>query len=150
MQLWVQAPVMLGRRGHWCGGGLLVGSAAGSNADQVSGREAQRRYDNASVECMYAHGNQVPGYGSQAAAAPPQPVAAPPSELYLDEALQFIYSPELDSYIAVGSPYDLVYTGGAYFYFYGGRWYRRPYYNGPWVLATGKGVPHPEYRDERR
>ncbi len=116
--------------------GLLVGASAGSNAGQVYGREAQRRYDNAYVQCMYSYGNQVPGYGPQAAAAPPQPAAvAPPSEIYPDEAPQFIYSPELDMYVAVGIPYDLVYTGSGYFYFYGGRWYRGPYYTGPWVLA---------------
>ena len=43
------------------GSGLLVGTAAGANAGQVSGREAQRRYDNAYIQCMYAKGNQVPG-----------------------------------------------------------------------------------------
>jgi len=121
-------------------GGLLVGSSAGSNAGQVSGREAQRRYDNAYVQCMYSYGNQVPGYGTKVAEAPPQPVVAPPP-IYLDEAPQFIYSPELNAYVAVGIPYDLVYTGGAYFYFYHRLWYRGPYYNGPWVLATGRTIP---------
>lgn len=56
--------------GHWgtgaaigAGSGLLVGTAAGSNAGQVYGREAQRRYDHAYIQCMYANGNQVPGAG---------------------------------------------------------------------------------------
>ncbi len=43
------------------GSGLLVGSAAGANAGQVYGWEAQRRYDTAYEQCMYAKGNQVPG-----------------------------------------------------------------------------------------
>ncbi|HEY6837787.1 MAG TPA: glycine zipper family protein [Geobacteraceae bacterium] len=43
------------------GTGLLVGTAAGANSGQVSGYEAQRRYDHAYVQCMYANGNQVPG-----------------------------------------------------------------------------------------
>ena len=43
------------------GTGLLMGSASGANAGQVSGHEAQRLYDNAYVQCMYAKGNQVPG-----------------------------------------------------------------------------------------
>lgn len=134
--------------------GLLFGSAAGSNAGQVSAREAQRRYDNAYVQCMYSYGNQVPGYSQvssspqPAAAVPPPPAVspapdayAPPPEVYLDAAPQFIYSPEMNMYVAVGVPYDLVYTGSEYFYFYGGRWYRGPYYNGPWTFVARREYP---------
>ena len=42
------------------GTGLLVGSAGGANAAGYSSYAAQRRYDNAYVQCMYAKGNQVP------------------------------------------------------------------------------------------
>jgi len=122
--------------------GLLVGTSAGANAGQASGREAQRRYDNAYVQCMYSYGNQVPGLGTNVAAAPPEPsVVAPPPDVSLDEAPQFIYSPELNLYVAVGVPFDLVYTGNAYFYFYGGHWFRGPYYNGPWVFAGRRYLP---------
>ena len=60
------------------GGGLLVGTAAGSDNAQVYGYEAQQRYDNAYVQCMYAHGDQVPGtvsrsYRRRAIAMPPPP-----------------------------------------------------------------------------
>jgi hypothetical protein len=65
----------------------------------------------------------------------------PPPSLYFGEAPQFIYSSALNVYVAVGVPYDLVYTGSAYFYFYGGRWYRGPYYNGPWAFVTRRGYP---------
>jgi outer membrane lipoprotein SlyB len=41
--------------------GLLIGTSAGANADQVYGWEAQRRYDRAYEQCMYAKGNQIPG-----------------------------------------------------------------------------------------
>jgi hypothetical protein len=43
------------------GSGLLMGSTVGSDSGQVYGAQAQRRYDNAYVQCMYANGNQVPG-----------------------------------------------------------------------------------------
>ena len=43
------------------GSGLLVGTASGASAGQYSGYEAQRRYDNAYLQCMYAKGNQIPG-----------------------------------------------------------------------------------------
>jgi hypothetical protein len=43
------------------GSGLLVGTASGANAGQVYGYEAQRRYDMAYQQCMFAKGNQIPG-----------------------------------------------------------------------------------------
>lgn len=43
------------------GSGLLFGAASGSSSGQVYGMEAQRRYDNTYVQCMYSKGNQVPG-----------------------------------------------------------------------------------------
>ena len=141
--------------------GLLVGTAAGSDSGGAYGREAQRRYDNAYVQCMYSYGNQVPGFRSRVVAAPaaaptPPAVMVPPdsqpevlsqpdypssSEVYMDDAPQFIYSPALRLYVAVGVPYDLVFTGSDYLYLYGGRWYRGPYYNGPWVIASGRYFP---------
>lgn len=74
--------------GHWgegaaigAGSGLLVGTATGANAGQVSGQEAQRRYDIAYSQCMYARGNQVPGMsGTQyrRVRRPPPPPPPPP------------------------------------------------------------------------
>jgi Glycine-zipper domain len=43
------------------GSGLLLGTASGANAGEVYGWEAQRRYDIAYEQCMYAKGNQIPG-----------------------------------------------------------------------------------------
>jgi Glycine-zipper domain len=43
------------------GSGLLLGTASGANAGQVYGYEAQRRYDIAYQQCMFAYGNQIPG-----------------------------------------------------------------------------------------
>jgi hypothetical protein len=165
--------------------GLLFGTVAGSDSARVYGREAQRRYDNAYVQCMYSYGNQVPGRRAAApprvAVAPPPPpprpvvvVAAPPppppsvsrvelppydaappapemmmepdpltapAEVYVDEAPQFLWSPELNMYVAVGVPYDLMYNGADFFYFYGGRWYRGPYYDGPWRPLARRYYP---------
>lgn len=54
-----------GRRGAGVGAGtgLVVGSVAGANAAQVSGYEAQKRYDNAFIQCMYSKGHRVPVSG---------------------------------------------------------------------------------------
>jgi hypothetical protein len=45
------------------GSGLLVGSLAGTGAAQGSAYTAQRRYDHAYVQCMYAKGDRVPVFG---------------------------------------------------------------------------------------
>jgi uncharacterized protein YcfJ len=50
------------------GSGLVTGTAVASGPAHAAGREAQRRYDNAYQQCMYAKGNQIPGF----AAAPPK------------------------------------------------------------------------------
>jgi hypothetical protein len=75
------------------GTGLLVGSAAGSSYASGSYYEAQRRYDNAYLQCMYAKGNQIPGYRrsynppaapSRRTSPPPPPpdYPPPPSDRY--------------------------------------------------------------------
>jgi hypothetical protein len=43
------------------GSGLVGGALTGANSGQVYGWEAQRRYDIAYQQCMYAMGNQIPG-----------------------------------------------------------------------------------------
>jgi len=78
--------------GVGAGMGLVVGSAAGANAGHSSGYGAQRRYDNAYVQCMYAKGERVPVSGQLSesprsytpppgpagAYAPPPPSGYPP------------------------------------------------------------------------
>ena len=71
--------------GVGAGVGLLAGSAAGANAGQASGYGAQRRYDNAYVQCMYAKGERVPVSGQMAPGPgrtyynpPPPPAGAYP------------------------------------------------------------------------
>jgi hypothetical protein len=68
------------------GSGLLVGTSAGANAGQVYGWEAQRRYDNAYEQCMYAKGNQIPGTVQRIhrgrLITPPPPPPPPPSGNY--------------------------------------------------------------------
>lgn len=58
------------------GTGLLVGSAAGSNASASGQYSAQRKYDIAYEQCMYAKGNKVQMAGERQYA--PRPTYAPP------------------------------------------------------------------------
>ncbi|WP_176256902.1 glycine zipper family protein [Derxia lacustris] len=48
--------------------GMVTGAAVGANQSQATGGEAQRRYDTAYLQCMYAKGNQLPAasaYGTR-------------------------------------------------------------------------------------
>ncbi len=68
------------------GMGLLVGTLAGTGAGESSAYGAQRRYDNAYIQCMYAKGDRVPVSGqfmpgpvqSSNPPPPPPPGYAPP------------------------------------------------------------------------
>jgi hypothetical protein len=61
------------------GGGLLGGTLVGAGAGQASGWEAQRRYDMAYQQCMYAKGNQIPGVSPRPYPyPPPPPYGSPP------------------------------------------------------------------------
>ncbi|HZB93880.1 MAG TPA: glycine zipper family protein [Stellaceae bacterium] len=71
------------------GAGALGGTAIGSGQAQRGSYTAQQLYDNAYSQCMYAHGNQVPGYvqtpavvtgppGPPPGYPPPPPPPGPP------------------------------------------------------------------------
>lgn len=58
--------------------GLLEGSAIGASSGRASSWTVQQRYDIAYEQCMYAKGNQLPGYASAPSVAsssfyPPPP-----------------------------------------------------------------------------
>lgn len=60
------------------GVGLLGGSLAGAGAVNASAYEAQRRYDMAYQQCMYAKGHRVPVSGRFTPGSPPAYSAPPP------------------------------------------------------------------------
>jgi uncharacterized protein YcfJ len=62
--------------------GLIIGTSAGSGYASMSYYEAQRRYDHAYMQCMYAKGNQIPIYGdfsTQSRSAPSRWAPSPPA-----------------------------------------------------------------------
>ena len=63
------------------GSGLLVGTASGASSGRAYGWEAQRRYDIAYTQCMYAKGNQVPGVMAPASRVRRMPPPPPPPDL---------------------------------------------------------------------
>ena len=60
------------------GAGLIVGSAAGAGATRGSQMSAQRRYDHAFQQCMYAKGHKVPVEGYRAMRERPSREIPPP------------------------------------------------------------------------
>jgi hypothetical protein len=74
--------VLLGRRSGAATGagmGLIVGTSAGASQGAISARDIQRRYDIAYQQCMYAKGNQIPGFRAvPSVSAPAVPQYAPP------------------------------------------------------------------------
>lgn len=59
--------------GVGAGTGLLVGTAAGMDSGWGASYTLQDRYNVAYMQCMYAKGNQVPGFPLIQYAAPPPP-----------------------------------------------------------------------------
>ncbi len=63
--------------------GATAGTAIGAGNSNDANYSIQRRYDIAFQQCMYAKGNQVPGYSAPTYSAPPPPPAsAPPPPPY--------------------------------------------------------------------
>jgi hypothetical protein len=70
------------------GTGLLAGTATGASAASATGWEAQRRFDIAYQQCMYASGNQIPGFAYRRPQGPPPPPPPPPPPGGTGPALQ--------------------------------------------------------------
>jgi len=139
------------------GSGLVVGTAAGASTGQSHGMEAQRRYDIAYEQCMAAKGNRVPGMESSppvVVSAPPPPppppapvvVPPPPPQVVFGAPPRFIFSPALGFYVAVETPYDMVFVDSQYYLWSSGYWYAAPYYSGPWAVVEVGRVPPPLHR----
>ena len=67
--------LMGGRQGAAVGAGvgLVGGSMVGSGQVDYEARDIQWSYDNAYAQCMYAKGNQVPGFHTQDQITPSPP-----------------------------------------------------------------------------
>lgn len=66
-------------------GGAVAGGALGAGSSANAQGGIQQQYDNAFAQCMYAHGNAVPGYGPmmvQSPGPPPPPPGYAPSPGY--------------------------------------------------------------------
>jgi hypothetical protein len=60
------------------GAGAVGGTAVGAGPSERAQYSLQQRYDLAYSQCMYSHGNQVPGFAPSAPPPPPPVGYAPP------------------------------------------------------------------------
>jgi hypothetical protein len=82
------------------GTGLLTGSAVGANAGYGATWTIQRRYDIAYEQCMYAKGNQIPGFPT-AYAPPPLSLLRPRHRRHVDHYLHSFLHEQAQGVLAV-------------------------------------------------
>ncbi|MBV8888137.1 MAG: glycine zipper family protein [Alphaproteobacteria bacterium] len=58
--------------------GAVVGTGVGAANAQMAGMTVQQQYDIFYSQCMYGHGNQVPGFAPGEYGLPPYPGSPPP------------------------------------------------------------------------
>jgi len=79
----------------------------------------------------------------------PQPIYRRPMPAFSFSATpEFIYSPSLNFYVGVGSPYDVFYHNNSYFIFDQGYWYRSSHLRGSWQIVDYHILP-PGFRKHR-
>jgi len=72
---------------------------------------------------------------------PPPPPPGPPA-IVVQEPPQMVYYPDAGVYVAIGTPYDLYFVSGRYYYYTGGFWYVSTYgYGGPWARIVYGRLP---------
>ncbi|ABB30380.1 hypothetical protein GeomeDRAFT_2756 [Geobacter metallireducens RCH3] len=75
-------------------------------------------------------------------ASAPRPVYVPaPPPVVIAEPPEFVLSPSLGFYVAIGTPYDLFYAGNRYYLSRNGVWYNGASYQGPWTTVTYRSLP---------
>lgn len=112
---------------------LLAGTAHAGNVDFSIGINLGNRPTTVSYEPVYAP-------------APPlvrhEPVYVPaPPPVVIVEPPQFVLSPSLGFYVAMGIPYDLFYVGNRYYLSRDGAWYGGASYRGPWTTVQYRSLP---------
>jgi hypothetical protein len=68
-------------------------------------------------------------------------IGLPLPTIVIAEPPEFILPSSLGFYVAVGTPYDLYQVDNVYFLFRDNRWFKSPYYNGPWREVRHKKLP---------
>lgn len=67
-------------------------------------------------------------------------VSAPPAVVF-DVAPLFIAPSGLGFYVAVDTPYDIIFSSDYYYLYYGNSWHRARHHNGPWYEVPYRQLP---------
>ncbi len=67
-------------------------------------------------------------------------VPLPPS-IVVEAPPMMVFLAEPAVYVAIGTPYDIFFIGGRYYYFYRGNWFWAPGYGGTWVHVVYRSLP---------
>ena len=65
----------------------------------------------------------------------------PPPPVVVHAAPTMLFLPEPAIYVAVGTPYDIFFIDGRYYYFHGDNWFWASGYRGPWVHVVYRSLP---------
>jgi len=68
-------------------------------------------------------------------------IGIPLPTIIISEPPEFIFPAQLGFYVAVGTDYDLYQVDNVYFIFRDNRWYKGPYYDGPWREVKYRKLP---------
>jgi hypothetical protein len=110
--------------GH-TGGGALIGAGIGAVSGAIIGDAIQGAEERRAVQAPPPAPSSPPR-AAVVAVAPPPPIVAPQPH--------YVWVPEWGIYVMEG--YDIVYYGGAHYYYYGSRWYISQSYAGPWAFVA--------------
>jgi len=80
---------------------------------------------------------------------PPPPPPMPPARVVVSgpPAIRFDVEPfflapsRLGFYVAVDTPYDIIFSSDYYYLYYGDGWYRSRHHNGPWIDVPYRQLP---------
>jgi len=111
----------------------LAGTAHAGNVDFSIGINLGNRPVAVSYEPVYAPAPPPVRY---------EPVYVPaPQPVVIAEPPQFVLSPSLGFYVAMGTPYDLFYVGNRYYLSRNGAWYGGASFRGPWTTVAYRTLP---------
>ena len=71
----------------------------------------------------------------------PRVIVASPPAVRFEAAPLFVAPSQLGFYVGVDTPYDIIFSSGFYYLYYGNSWHRSGYYNGPWVEVPYREMP---------
>ena len=74
-------------------------------------------------------------------APPPRVIVSSPPSVRFEVAPLFVVPSRLGFYVAVDTPYDIIFASDFYYLYYGNSWHRARHHNGPWIEVPYRELP---------